>query len=738
MEVILAKTAGFCFGVSRAAEYAFTEAQDKKLCSLGPLTHNSFVLEKLEQHGVETISDISQANGRTLLIRTHGVAKAVYDELNQKNISYADLTCPYVKKIHHIALAQTALGDTLIIAGDKKHPEMLGITGWVTGGYITVNTAQEAAAHNFDKTLSYSIVAQTTFVSEVFDEIVSVLKSAGLNIKIFDTICSATKQRLSEAAEISKNVDIMLVLGDEKSSNAVKLYEICKEICKKTYFFESINDLVLKNISGCVKIGLTAGASTPPEIIKEAIRAMNDADKNTQSFEELLDENLVSLRTGDVVKGTVIQVTNNEISVNLQYKSDGIIPKSEYTDDNNADLTDLVKPGEEIEVYVSRVNDGDGNVLLSKKRLDSQKGWSVIEEAFNAGTPIKGKFADVIKGGMMANICGLRVFVPSSQVSSRYVEDLKRFKGKEYDFKIIEFDRKSRRIVAGRKEYAIKEEKELREKVFETIAVGQRITGTVSRVVDFGAFVDLGGVDGLIHISQMSWGRVKKAGDVVKEGNDVTVTVLDIDKEHSKISLSLKDVNNDPWLSVVEKYAIGDVVEGKVVRMASFGAFVELEDGVDGLVHVSQISDRHVPKPDDALVIGDIIKVKVTEVDPESKRISLSKKEADALDPNYVPPADDEEEAETTAETEEIIDPAPEEAEEVPVAEEAEEIEETPVAEEAEEIEVVSVADVPAAKAAEAEEEAEAIEAALDGLETLNALYQVDDPEETADTKVDE
>lgn len=629
MELIIAKTAGFCFGVSRAVERAFNESEDMKLYTYGALIHNSRVIERLEQRGVCQTHDLSRVGDATLIIRSHGVSKAVLEEIKQKNITYIDCTCPDVEKIHGIVESRSASGVKIIIAGDRNHPEVSGTAGWVLNESIIINSLSDVDLYEFDVSCKYAIVAQTTFISEVYDSIIAKLQMLGLNIEIFNTICKATQKRQSEAEEISKNVDVMLILGDTKSSNTTKLYELCKKNCEKTYLLESIHDLVLKNLSSNDRIGITAGASTPPDLIKEAINFMNDVDKNTQSFEELLDESLVTLHTGDVVKGTVIQVTNSEISVNLKYKSDGIIPKSEYTDDTSADLTELVKPGEEIEVYVSRVNDGEGNVLLSKKRLDSQKGWAYIEEAFNTQTPIRGKFVDVIKGGMMAIICGLRVFVPSSQVSSRYVEDLKRFKGKEFDFKIIEYDRKSRRIVAGRKELAITEEKELKEKVFSSIEVGQRVEGTVSRIVDFGAFVDLGGVDGLIHISQMSWGRVRKAKDVVSEGDSVVVTILDIDKDHSKISLSLKDVGNDPWQRVTEKYAVGEIVEGKVVRMASFGAFIELEDGVDGLVHVSQISDKHVPKPEDALNIGDIIRVKVTEVDPESKRISLSKKDAD-------------------------------------------------------------------------------------------------------------
>lgn len=361
-----------------------------------------------------------------------------------------------------------------------------------------------------------------------------------------------------------------------------------------------------------------------------------------ENFEEMLDQSLITLHTGDVVKGTVIGVNNGEVSVNLGYKSDGIIPKNEFSENPDIDPADVVKPDDEIEVYVVRVNDGEGNVLVSRKRLEANKGYEEIEEAFNNKTVIKGKIIDIVKGGLIALINNKRVFVPSSQISNRFVEDLNEFKNKEFDFNILEFDKSKRRIIAGRKELVQKEIAAKRQQIFESINAGDRIEGTVSRIVDFGAFVDIGGVDGLIHISEMSWGRVKKVSDVLSEGDKVTVTVLDVNSEKGKISLSLKDINNDPWKSAPEKYTIGNIVEGKVVRMVPFGAFVELEEGVDGLIHVSQISYKHIAKPDDVLEIGQVVKAKVTDFDAENKKISLSIKEAD------VKPKEEEKTEETT------------------------------------------------------------------------------------------
>ena len=352
------------------------------------------------------------------------------------------------------------------------------------------------------------------------------------------------------------------------------------------------------------------------------------SEMENKSFEEMLDDSLVTLRTGQIVKGTVISVSDaGEVSVNLGYKSDGIIARSEFSDDDSVNPAEVVKPGDEIEVFVIRVYDGDGNVQLSKKKVDADKNYAVIEEAFNNGSTVTGKVTEQVKGGLIALVNGARVFVPSSQISNRYVEDLSSFIGNEYEFEVLEYDRSKRRIVVGRKALVQKEIEAKKAEVFSSIKVGDRIEGKVSRIVDFGAFVDLGGVDGLIHISEMSWGRVKKVTDVLSVGDDVTVTVLDINPEKGKISLSLKDLNADPWKDAETKYAVGNIVTGKVVRMVPFGAFVELEEGVDGLVHISQIAYKHVEKPEDELTIGQEIQAKVTELDLAAKKISLSIKE---------------------------------------------------------------------------------------------------------------
>ena len=636
--VKLAESAGFCFGVKRAIEMAYAEIEKNNgepLYSYGPLIHNKEVTGDLDKKGLHIIESLDGIEEGTVVIRSHGVGKFLYDALEEKGMKMVDGTCPFVKKIHNIVKEAWEDGKSVIIAGDGNHPEVMGINGWCGNSAVILESPEAAAEADLPADKEYAVVVQTTFRQSKFDEMLDILKGKGLSLDISQTICSATEKRQKEAVQLSQSVDKMIVIGDKKSSNTQKLVEICKKNCKNTVHIETICDLVLKTFSKNDKIGITAGASTPPAIIKEVVVTMSEFE-NAQnlgeevSFEQMLEESLVTLHTGDVVKGTVIQVVGEEVSVNLGFKSDGVIPRGEFSRDTTVVPSKVVQPGDEIEVFVVRVNDGDGNVLLSRKRIEEQKGMEDIEKAFNEKTVVTGTVTDVVKGGLIAIVNGVRVFIPSSQVSNRFIEDLSVFKGQELEFNIIEMDRVKRRIIGGRKALVEQEIAAKKAALFETIEAGKKIAGTVSRLTDFGAFVDLGGVDGLIHISEMSWGRISNPREVLKEGQAVEVFVLDVDKEKGKISLSLKDASMNPWTLAVEKYAVGTVVEGKVVRMVPFGAFVELEPGVDGLVHISQIANKHVVKPEDELKVGEVINVKVLEVNSEQKKISLSKRQADA------------------------------------------------------------------------------------------------------------
>ena len=796
MKIIVAEHMGFCAGVAKAVETAYEMADlsndQEKWVTFGPVIHNRHVTDDLAQKGVGIINSLDEWKGEKVIIRAHGVSPKVEEEMIRKGISYIDRTCSRVKAIHRWAEESKKAGRTLIVLGQAAHPEIIGVLGYGSEDSIVAEDA--ANLKDIDTTKLYTLVVQTTYKQEVFDKVVDELQNHEIDVIIHNTICNATMIRQQEADRISKKVDTMIILGDHNSANTRKLYEISKTNCPRSILTQSIHEIRLQDLFISDKIGLTAGASTPPSVTKEALFVMSELEKNmeveidtvtldavdadslnpemaasdivdldvadidtqnssgssdtgqveseevqsAQSFEEMLNESFVTLHTGDVVKGTVIQVTGSEITVNLGYKSDGIIAKSEFTEDSNANLQDLVKPGDVIEVLVMRVNDGDGNVQASKRRLDAQTNYKLIEQAFNDKTTVKGKIKDLVKGGLIASIFGNRVFVPSSQISNRYVEDLSQFKGKEFDFQILEFDRSKRRIVAGRRELAAQEQRARREELYASLEVGQKIEGTVSRITDFGAFIDLGGVDGLVHISELAWRRVRKVSEVLNTGESVIVTVIEINPEKNKISLSLKDINNNPWNSVAEKYPIGSLVEGKVVRMAAFGAFVSLEDGIDGLVHVSQIAEKHVAKPEDELSVGQVITVKVTDVDVENKKISLSKKQADApqyedddydddyedddYDDEYYDENDEPEAGEATEEIKELKEEVEAAAE--GVEETVEESSEAVVGETEEVVEEVE------ATVEETEEAAEEVKAAIEETEKAE---EPEAPEETAE-----
>lgn len=654
----MAESAGFCFGVKRAIEMAYAAIKtEHPLYSYGQLIHNKTVTDDLAAKGLQITEDLDSMEAGTLLIRSHGVGKELYDKAEEKGLRILDGTCPFVKKIHQIVQQQQEAGKGILVVGDGAHPEVIGICGWCQNQAVILEDEQAAREKDIPPKDCYAVVVQTTFRQEKFDKILQILQERGISMQVFQTICSATEKRQTEAEELSKRVDKMIVIGGKNSSNTQKLVEICAKNCGNTVHIETICDLVLNNFEKNDKIGITAGASTPPAIIKEVVVTMSEALENAvqnlegseeATFEQMLEESLVTLHTGDVVKGTVIQVVNEEVSVNLGFKSDGIISRGEFSSDPNVIPSKTVQPGDEIEVFVVRVNDGDGNVMLSRKRIETQKGIEEIEAAYNDKTVVTGVVEKVVKGGLIAVVNGVNVFIPSSQVSNRFIEDLSVFNGQKLEFNIIEVDRVKRRFIGGRKALVEQEIAAKRAALFETIQAGSKVTGTVSRLTDFGAFVDLGGVDGLIHISEMSWGRISNPREVLKEGQTVEVFVLDVDKEKGKISLSLKDADMNPWKLAADKYAVGSIVEGKVVRMVPFGAFVELEPGVDGLVHISQIANKHVVKPEDELKVGEMIKVKVLEVNPEQKKISLSKRQADA--PAEETPAETAEEEATTEE----------------------------------------------------------------------------------------
>ena len=625
MEINIAKSAGFCFGVRRAVDTVYKESGKKNVYTYGPIIHNDEVVADLERQGVGVIYDSREFRSLgegTIIIRSHGVPKAIYDEIAEAGLDLVDATCPFVRKIHRIVERESREGRVVIIVGNNHHPEVEGIMGWCHIRPIVIENREQAEAIAVDADTKLSIVSQTTFNYNKFQYLVEIISEKGYDINVFNTICNATEERQKETRELAMRSDAMIVIGGRHSSNTQKLFEISKKECSNTFYIQTKNDLNMEDFHNIGILGITAGASTPNNIIKEVHESMAE-----MSFDQMLEESFKTIRNGEVVQGTIIDVKEDEIILNIGYKSDGIITRNEYSNDQNLDLTTVAKVGDEMEAKVLKVNDGEGQVLLTYKRLKAEKGNKRLEEAFNNKEVLKATVAKVLDGGLSVVVEDTRVFIPASLVSDTYEKNLKKYDGQEIEFVITEFNPRKRRIIGDRKQLLVAEKKAKQEALFARIEVGMTVEGTVKNVTDFGAFIDLGGADGLLHISEMSWGRVENPKKVFTVGEQVKVLIKDIQGE--KIALSLKFPETNPWLTADEKYAVGNVVTGKVARMTDFGAFIELEPGVDALLHVSQIAKEHIEKPSDVLKVGEEITAKVVDFKKDERKISLSIKALD-------------------------------------------------------------------------------------------------------------
>lgn len=631
MRIQLAKKAGFCYGVRRAVDMVYEQAEKSAIpvYTFGPITHNDIVVEDLKNKGVRVLDAIEEAERLTegtVIIRAHGVPKALNDKLCRKDengteiLNVMDATCPFVKKIHDIVRKQGEEGRTTVIFGDCNHPEVQGIIGWCTGEYHVLKEEEEVLRFAPASGTKLAVVAQTTYNYKKFQQFVEIILKKGYDSIVYDTICNATEVRQSEAYEMAGNNEAMIVIGGKHSSNTRKLFEICKTECANTYFIEQPDDLDLSLLRSFHSVGITAGASTPNNIIKEVFSKMSET-----SFEQLLaEEQLVSIHNGQVIEGTVIRVKEDEIALNIGYKADGIVTRSEYTNTPGVDLRTLVKEGDTMQVKVLKVNDGDGQVALTYKRLAAERGSKRLEEAFNNKEVLTATVTDVLKGGLSLVVDETRVFIPASLVSDTFEQNLEKYKDHEIQFVITEFNPKRRRIIGDRKQLLVAKKKELQAELFSKIAVGDIISGVIKNVTDFGVFIDLGGADGLLHISEMSWGRIENPKKVFKVGDEVRAFIKDISGE--KIALSMKFPDENPWADAEEKFAKGNVVTGKVARMTDFGAFIEIEPGVDALLHVSQISREHIEKPASVLKVGQEIEAMIVDFNYEDKKISLSMK----------------------------------------------------------------------------------------------------------------
>ncbi len=632
MRVEVAKTAGFCPGVKRAVDMVEAAARSGvPTVTYGPIIHNHHVVERFAGMGVHEISHFSEVTpGTQVIIRSHGVSRAVYEGLEAQGAVIQDATCPYVKRIHKIVSEAEKQGRTPIIIGIPTHPEVEAIAGWCQDPHVFENAEaleKWLLGDDIRQHMPLIMVSQTTSTEKLWKNCVETIKKLCTNCEIFDTICSATEKRQSEAARLAQRCESMIVIGDRNSSNTKRLREICSEVCKHTCLIDSGADLSAADYIGKSSVGITAGASTPQWIIKEVYNIMSDEIKTEvteESFDQLLEQYDKSLNTGDKVTGIVTGITPTEIAVDLGTKHAGYIPYSEVSDDPSVKPEEAFQVGQEIEVYVIRVNDAEGTVALSKKKLDAQKNWDEIEQACEDKTVVEGYITEQNKGGIVANVKGIRVFIPASQTGVPKNGDMGALVKTTVKLKITEVNRQRKRVVGSIRAVTAEARKAAAEKIWAEIEVGKKYKGVVKSLTSYGAFVDIGGVDGMVHVSELSWSRIKSPADVVAVGDEIEVYVISFDPEKRKISLGYKTDETNPWTIFTTNYHVGDVCEVKIVKLMTFGAFAEIIPGIDGLIHISQIADRRIGKPEDVLSEGQTVDVKIIDIDTEKKRISLS------------------------------------------------------------------------------------------------------------------
>lgn len=624
MKVKLAAKAGFCFGVKRALDMA-TKAVETlpAVFSLGPLIHNKQVVDSLAKRGIHVVDMLDEVGeGQTLIIRSHGVGPLVYEAAAKKGIRVVDATCPFVQKAQRLAAESAQKGRQVVVMGDKHHPEVQGILAWAGEQAIPVQTLAEVAELPYYPQLA--VLAQTTQPAEKFAEIVAELQSYTGELTVHNTICKATAERQEAASALARTVDVMVVVGGSNSANTRKLASICGELTQ-AYLIETVQELDVNWFKDVGSAGLTAGASTPDWIIEEVYQKMYETNDNEMGMANWL-ESFPELHLGSRVTGKIIKITNEELFVHIGWKSEGIIPFVDEKGVRQVRPDDAFSVGDEVTAVVVRVENEEGYTVLSKRQADEEKARERLAVLAANKEEIQAKVIEVVKGGLLVDV-GLRGFVPASQIQLGYVEDLNQFLGQTLRLQIIEFDPTKRKVVLSQKAILEKEQAEKRRQLLDALQVGDVVGGVVRRIASYGAFIDIGGIDGLLHISEMSYARLKHPLDIMNIGDEVKVQVLVFDKQTGKLSLGLKQLQENPWDRVAEKYPLGAKAEGKVVRIVPFGAFVQLEDGVDGLIHISQLADRHVNKVEEVLKVGDPVTTKVIECKPETKRISLSLRE---------------------------------------------------------------------------------------------------------------
>jgi len=617
MEIIAAQHLGFCYGVKRAIGMA-EECIGKpgEIHTLGPIIHNPQMVKKLSDEGINVANDLAQINDNsTVIIRSHGVGPEVYAAARAKNLQIIDATCPHVKKAQQAAHQLVNEGYTVVVIGEKDHPEVKSIVKWSGNTALVVETV--AAAMDVPVYARMGVVVQTTFSGDAFQAIITVLQGKCDELKVSRTICTATDLRQQAALALASKVDVMIVVGGKNSANTTQLKRLCRDAGSIVYHIETAQELLITDFEGVQTVGITAGASTPDYLIEEVY-------KKVEEFDTMLDKGLKTLEQDTIIKGTVVGIRQSEVFVDIGYKAEGIISLGELAYPVPENAADVVTDGEIIDVYVLDAETHDGVIQLSKIKADQILAWDKLENAQHDKQTVEGKVLEAVKGGLKVAVLGISGFIPASMVELSFTEDLSPFVNQTLTLLPIEVDPIKKRVILSRK-VLLEEERRLQEEaVFATLTVGQVLTGTVRRILDFGAFVDIGGIDGLVHISDLSWHRVKTPHEVVSIGDEVQVTVLKIDSVGKRISLSLKQAGRDPWLDVVEQFTINKIVTATISKITTFGAFAELVPGIEGLIHVSEMSDQRVNKVEDMVSLGQQVTVKILDINKENKRIALS------------------------------------------------------------------------------------------------------------------
>ena len=618
MKVIVAKNSGFCNGVRRSVDLA-NKASEKniKTYTLGPLVHNPTQVKMLEKKGASVVdeNEVLKIKNSQIVIRSHGVSEKLKENLKNNSNEVVDATCPVLLNIYKKIIEKEKEGYTVVIIGDKKHPEIKAMASYVNNGIIIKD---ETEAKNITNMSKLYVVSQTTNRIDFFENIAHELEKTNDDVVIENTICNATRLRQEACKSLSKEVDCMIVVGGFNSSNTNKLYQIAQKYCENVQRIETVKDLPLQKLSNFNIIGVIAGASTPDQVIEEVVNRMDDL--TNEELMNSIEDSMKKIYPRDVVNGTIIDVKDDEVFVDIQYRADGIVKLDEMTEEQRENPKDNFEIGQEVEVYVIKLDDGEGNVSLSTRRVEGMKNWKNLREAYENDQTVEGDVTGANKGGLTAKVMGINGFVPASQIAPYFVKNFKKFVGEHWDLKIISIDERKNRLVLSRKD--IVEEK--LDEQWDELEEGQVITGKVARLTDFGAFIEIGSLDGLLHVSDIAWTRVEHPKDVLNIGDDIEVKILKLNKEKNRISLGRKQLLEKPFAEFTNEHEVGDVITGKVVNLLDFGAFVEVSEGVEGLIHVSEISWDHVEKPSDELNVGDEVEVKILSIDPEEEKIGLS------------------------------------------------------------------------------------------------------------------